>query len=227
MKVKVQFDINPNIYLRDPQETKLGQKIFQQSITLINEIGFENFNFKKLSIEINCTEASVYRYFENKHKLLNFLTGWYWELINFNIDFAIANSSDATENLKKVLKILTHHQTELVETDINEQQLHRIIINEASKSVHTAEIDQNNEKGNFINYKKLILKITEMISAIHPEYNYPNSLATLIMDTAIDHVYYAQHLPKLVNIDTTNINEELYNYLLHLVENLLKDSFKS
>ena len=225
MKVKVQFAINPNIYLRDPQETKLGQKIFQQSISLINDIGFENFNFKKLAAEINCTEASVYRYFENKHKLLNFLTAWYWELINFNIDFAIAHSDDGQENLKKIIKILTHYQTELVETDVDEKQLHRIIINEASKSFHTIEIDSQNLQGNFLNYKNLISRITEIISSIDSTYSYPNSLATLLMDTAIDHVYYAEHLPKLVNLGKENISEKLYYYLLHLVEKLLNLKF--
>lgn len=225
MKVKVQFAINPNIYLRDPQETKLGQKIFQQSISLINDIGFENFNFKKLAAEINCTEASVYRYFENKHKLLNFLTAWYWELINFNIDFAIAHSDDGQENLKKIIKILTHYQTELVETDVDEKQLHRIIINEASKSFHTIEIDSQNLQGNFLNYKNLISRITEIISSIDSTYSYPNSLATLLMDTAIDHVYYAEHLPKLVNLGKENISEKLYYYLLHLAEKLLNLKF--
>jgi AcrR family transcriptional regulator len=222
MKVKVQFNINPNIYLRDPQETKLGQNIIQHSINLIHEIGFENFNFKKLSLEINCTEASVYRYFENKHKLLNFLTAWYWELVNFNIEFANANLTDPSENLKQVIKIITHHSTNFVETEVNEKQLHTIIINEASKSFHVVDIDQENKQGNFTSYKKLIIKITDIIIRVNPKYRYPNSLATLLMDTAIDHEYYAEHLPKLVNLEVTNLNQELYDYLIHLTNNLLK-----
>ena len=221
MKVKLQFNINPNIYLRDPQETKLGQNIIQHSISLIHEIGFENFNFKKLSVEINCTEASVYRYFENKHKLLNFLTSWYWELLNFNIEFASSNISDPAENLKQVIKIITHNAKDLMETEVNETKLHTIIINEASKSFHVADIDQSNQQGNFTNYKKLILKITDIIIKINPNYPYPNSLATLLMDTAIDHEYYAEHLPKLVNLDVKNLNKGLYDYLIHLSNNLL------
>ena len=222
MKVKLQFDINPNIYLRDPQETKLGQNIIQHSIKLIHEIGFENFTFKKLSLEINCTEASVYRYFENKHKLLNFLTAWYWELLNFNIDFANSNIRDPKENLKPVIKIITHNKADFVETEINEKQLHTIIINEASKSLHIADVDQENLHGNFTSYKKLILKITDIIIRIESNYTYPNSLATLLMDTAIDHEYYAEHLPKLVNLTTGNLNEKLYDYLIHLSNSLLK-----
>ncbi|MDH5608082.1 MAG: TetR/AcrR family transcriptional regulator, partial [Cyclobacteriaceae bacterium] len=40
---------------------------------MIAQIGFERFNFKKLSTTINSTEASVYRYFKNKHQLLDYL----------------------------------------------------------------------------------------------------------------------------------------------------------
>lgn len=221
MQVKVQFKINPNIYLRDPQETKLGQNIIKHSINLIHKLGFENFNFKKLSTEINCTEASVYRYFVNKHKLLNFLTAWHWELINFNIEFANSNIKDSRENLKQVLKILTHNSTSYLETEIDEKALHTIVVNEASKSIHIADVDSENNKGNFVNYKKLILKITEIISGINPQYPYPNSMATLLMDTAIDHIYYAKHLPKLVNLPIEKLNDHLYEYLLHLSNKLL------
>ena len=35
----VQLEINPNLYLNDPQKTKLGRKIIEQSVLLIDEIG--------------------------------------------------------------------------------------------------------------------------------------------------------------------------------------------
>ena len=39
---------------------------------MINELGFEAFTFKKLGINIESPESSIYRYFENKHTLDNF-----------------------------------------------------------------------------------------------------------------------------------------------------------
>jgi len=36
MAVSVQIQVNSNLYLRDPQETKLGKKIIQQGILLID-----------------------------------------------------------------------------------------------------------------------------------------------------------------------------------------------
>ncbi|MDZ7650788.1 MAG: TetR/AcrR family transcriptional regulator [Cytophagales bacterium] len=80
------FKLNSHLYLRDPQHTLLGQKIIQQSVEMIDRLGFEQFTFKKLAEEINSTEASVYRYFENKHRLLLYLIGWYWNWIEYCID---------------------------------------------------------------------------------------------------------------------------------------------
>ena len=66
MAISIQIKLNEKLYIRDPQDTKLGRKIIQHSILLIDEIGFEGFTFKKLAMRIGSTEASVYRYFEKK-----------------------------------------------------------------------------------------------------------------------------------------------------------------
>ena len=72
LAIKLQHEL----FLRDPQETELGKKIIEQGILLIDKLGFEEFTFKKLASKIGSTEASVYRYFENKHRLLMYLTAW-------------------------------------------------------------------------------------------------------------------------------------------------------
>ena len=55
------------------------------------EIGFESFTFKKLAAKIESTEASVYRYFENKHKLLIYLVSWYWNWVEYRLDMEITH----------------------------------------------------------------------------------------------------------------------------------------
>lgn len=57
MSASIQIKVNPNIYLRDPQETPLGKNIIKQGILLMDEIGLERFTFKKLGERIPCTEA--------------------------------------------------------------------------------------------------------------------------------------------------------------------------
>ena len=74
----IKIQVNEKVYLKDPDSSELGKKIIRGSIDLIDEIGFEQFTFKKLAIKINSTEASVYRYFDSKHTLLVYITLWYW-----------------------------------------------------------------------------------------------------------------------------------------------------
>jgi len=73
----LQIQLPNNLFLKDPQTTELGKKIIRESIQLIKELGFESFTFRKLSVRIESTEASIYRYFENKHRLLVYLVTWY------------------------------------------------------------------------------------------------------------------------------------------------------
>ncbi|MFM8740170.1 MAG: TetR/AcrR family transcriptional regulator, partial [Cytophagales bacterium] len=80
------FKLNDHLYVRDPQHTHLGLRIISKSIEMIDELGFEQFTFKKLAHEIDSTEASVYRYFENKHRLLLYLIAWYWTWLEYRID---------------------------------------------------------------------------------------------------------------------------------------------
>ena len=84
----VQIKVNEKLYLKDPESSGLGKKIVEYSIQMINEIGFERFTFKKLGHQIGSNESSIYRYFENKHKLLVYLTSWYWGWMEYQLVFA-------------------------------------------------------------------------------------------------------------------------------------------
>ena len=86
----IKLSLNHRSYLREPEATELGRKIITESITLIDALGFEQFTFKKLAAEIGSTEASVYRYFENKHKLLVYLVSWYWAWLDYRVAFEAA-----------------------------------------------------------------------------------------------------------------------------------------
>ena len=201
MAVLIQMELNDKLYLRNPQDTKLGKKIIQYSIILIDEIGFEKFTFKKLAQRIESTEASVYRYFENKHNLLVYLVSWYWEWMRFLIDYNTMNMEDPLERLRKVLHVIveTSKQNPLIDY-IDESILHRIVIAESSKAYHTKAVDKENKEGFFLNYKSLCIKIGEIISEINPDFPYPHALASTILEMANNHIYYAQHLPVLTEI---------------------------
>ncbi|MBK9737596.1 MAG: TetR family transcriptional regulator [Saprospiraceae bacterium] len=100
-------NINKGIYLKDPESSVLGRNILKQSIDMIDKLGFEEFTFKKLSQEIQSSEASVYRYFDNKHKLLLYLSSLYWGWVEYQLVLRNANISDPVRRLSNAIEVLT------------------------------------------------------------------------------------------------------------------------
>ena len=76
MDFRVSFKVNEKIYLKNPEQSEIGRKKEKNGIDLIHQLGFEHFTFKKLAIEMQTTEATIYRYFENKHRLLLYILNW-------------------------------------------------------------------------------------------------------------------------------------------------------
>lgn len=215
--------LNEKLYLRDPQQTKLGKKIIQYSILLIDEIGFEAFTFKKLAERIGSTEASIYRYFENKHLLLVYLLCWYWEWMKFRIDYHTMNVESPQRKLKIAINSIvdTSKRNTSIEF-VDEDVLHRIVVAESAKAYHTKEVDKENKKGFFLTYKGLAGRLAEIIQEIKPDYKYPRALASTLLEMANNHIYFALHLPSLTDItiegeDLTQVQQLLEDFALGLL----------
>ena len=224
MAIGIKIVLNKGLFLRDPQETNLGQRIIKNSILIIDKIGFEAFNFKKLAIEIESTEASVYRYFENKHMLLLYLVSWYWEWVSYLIDFNTMNIEDPKRKLKIIINTLVSATIENPAIEyVNESVLHRLIIAEGTKAYHTKAVDKENKEGFFINYKKLSEKIAEVIAELNPKFPYPHALASNLFEMANNHIYFAQHLPRLTDVKVKKNNYcEVQEMLHHFASKLLE-----
>ena len=91
MEIQLQIKMNEKLFIRDPEQSELGKKMILFSIQLIHKNGFEAFTFKKLAKEIGTTEAGIYRYFENKHRLLIYLSAWYWSWVEYKLTFQTNN----------------------------------------------------------------------------------------------------------------------------------------
>jgi AcrR family transcriptional regulator len=216
--LKVQ--VNPKIYIKDPETSVLGRKIVEQSIILIEEIGFDNFTFKKLGERIGSNESSIYRYFENKHKLLIYLSSWYWSWMEYRIVFATANITDSFEKLCKALTILTDGIEDDANTaHVNEVLLNRIIITEFTKTFLTKEVDQENKEGFFLIYKSVINRLVGFIREVKPDYQYSRSLASAIVEGSLHQHFLKDHF-KTITDCSDGLNPT--TFYLHLVTNLLK-----
>lgn len=201
MAVAIRMKLNEKLFLRDPQDTKLGRKIIKHSILLLDEIGLESFNFKKLAKRIQSTEASIYRYFENKHLLLTYLVCWYWEWLNFQIDFHTMNMDDPEEKLRISIRIMVESSQENPTIEyVNESVLHRLVVAEGVKAYHHKEVDKENKYGFFLNYKSMASKVAGFISEINPDFPYPRAVASNIFEMANNQIYFSEHLPRLTDL---------------------------
>ncbi|MFC4220579.1 TetR/AcrR family transcriptional regulator [Flagellimonas marina] len=216
----LRMGINENLYLKDPESSELGKKIVEHSILMINEMGFESFTFKKLGTAIQSNESSIYRYFENKHKLLLYLASWYWGWLEYRMVFATYGISDNEKKLRRAIEILTQKvEEDTTFLHINEVILNKIVINEYSKSYLTKEVDKENKEGYFLVYKRLVNRLTEMIEAVDREYPYPISLASTIFEGSLHQYFLKEHFPAL-----TNCNESVspLEYFTDLIDRTLK-----
>ena len=216
----LKIQVNEKIYVKDPETSPLGKKIVEQSILLIDEIGFDNFTFKKLGEKIGSNESSIYRYFENKHKLLVYLSSWYWSWMEYKLVFATTNISDPTEKLKKAIIIVTEKVTDDANTDhINEAILNKIIIAEFTKTVQTKEVDQENKEGFFLIYKRVINRIVGIIKEVNPEYPFAKSLVSTIVEGSLHQHFLTEHLKTITDCNESGSTTEFY---LNLAENVLR-----
>ncbi len=216
----VKIGINEKIYVKDPESSDLGKRIVEHSILMVNDMGFESFTFKKLGTKIGSNESSIYRYFENKHKLLLYLTSWYWGWLEYQLVFATNSIADPILKLEKTIEIVTKTTVEDSSfSHINEVLLNKIVINEYSKSYLTKEVDDENKEGYFKIYKRLVNRISKMIVSVNSEYGYPSSLASTILEGSLHQHFLKDHFSSLTDCHE---DKDPTEYFLHLVFTSLK-----
>ncbi len=199
--ISLNLVINSNLCHRDPLQTELGKKIIQHSVLLIDAHGIEQFTFKKLARKIGSTEASVYRYFENKHYLFIYLLNWYWEWVKFRIHLQTMNIADPVRKMKIILRIIVDSSKRNMETPyIDEDVLHNIVVREGIKAYHSKSVDEENEEGFFLAYKSLCKMISDIVLELNPDFKYPRAFASMLIETANNNIYFAQHLPRLTDL---------------------------
>lgn len=211
----LKIGVNYDLYVKDPESSALGKKIVEKSIVLIDDIGFDSFTFKKLGAEIGSNESSIYRYFENKHKLLLYLTSWYWAWKEYQLVFATNNIEDAEQMLETAINVLTRRvKKDSLTTHIDEVLLNKLVVNEFSKSYLTKEVDKENKEGFFEIYSRLILRLKKMILAVNSDYPYAAALASTVVEGGLHQHFLREHFPSLTDCNKNLSPAEYFNYLV-------------
>ena len=227
MEYTVVVRMNEKLFLRDPEGSELGRRIVRHGIQLMAEIGFEEMTFRKLAERINTKEASIYRYFENKHRLLVYLVAWYWQWLEYQVLFQTNNLTDSREKLERILKLLLLKDLSCLNIsaaadDMDILALHSIVIQEASKAYLTHHVTEDNREQLFKPYKDLCSRIAGIILEYRPGYPYARSRASSLIETAHYQAFFMQHLPSLTDFGAepqapVDNNDPLLTFLRHLL----------
>lgn len=223
MEIGLQIKMNEKLFLRNPEQSELGKKIIMHSIQLIHKEGFEAFTFKKLAERVGTTEASVYRYFENKHRLLIYITAWYWTWLHYQVIYQTHNIQDPEVKLKTIIKLLSTTVTDDLKTShIEESLLHQIIITEGTKTYLTKRVSEDNKDKLFKPYKDLCNHIAHIILEYNSDYHYPNSLASTIIEMAHFQNFFSEHLPSLTDFNEQNSDCNTMTFLEDMLFRVLR-----
>lgn len=216
----LRVDVNSNLYLKDPESSSLGINIVKSSIDLIDLYGIEEFNFKKLAKAIGSTESSIYRYFENKHRLLLYISSLYWGIMEFQMVVETNNISSGMEKLMKGVEILfSIPETRFSSFKVEGEKLRHILNSEFIKAYHHKLVDVENEAGYFSIYKRLVLRLSDMIGGVNPNYPFSNSLASIIIEGSLNQYFLSEHFQNLTDCHS---KDNLYLFYKDLLTKTLK-----
>ena len=188
MEVNISFSVNKQLFKKNPEESTIGREIISNSIELIHTMGIDAFTFKKLAVKIGHTEATIYRYFENKQMLLLYIVNWYWLYIDFLIEFKIQNLKEPKQKIEEGNKVYLHTEVK----EINKIQLYKP-------------------------YKDLCKKIASIFRSYNLDYSYSHSLASTLIEISHLQIYFAENLPSLTDVNEKNKHKYTHSFLSDLI----------
>lgn len=217
MELHLQMKMNPKLYLRDPEQSVLGRRIIEHSISMIHKLGFEDFTFKKLAAETGTTEASIYRYFENKHRLLTYIIAWFWTWLEYQVVYHTNNLTSPKEKIHIIIQLLAFNlKDEITFQHIDKDLLYQIAVTEGSKPYLTKHVNKDNKDRLFKPYKDLCGRIAQVFQEYNPKYKYPRSLSSTLLEMAHYQFFFKHHLPSLTDFANEKDDNSIIEFLEHL-----------
>jgi AcrR family transcriptional regulator len=217
----IKIQVNDKTYIKDPDSSELGRSIIREGNLMIHDMGIEAFTFKKLAIKLNTTESTIYRYFENKHKLLVYLISWYWGWLEYELVLNSSNISNSEDRLVKLLNTICNPlKVDISHEQMNLRPLHNIVVNESPKAYYTKDAVVENGSGLFSNYKRVVERLALAIADVNPKYPYNHSMASVAIESINQQQFLAAYYPQLS--DVKDDKSALCEFIVNLVLNTIK-----
>ncbi|MBL7939661.1 MAG: TetR/AcrR family transcriptional regulator [Flavobacteriales bacterium] len=212
------IDPDPGLALRD-LSSAMGTRILTEGLALMNEIGLEAFTFKKLAERMGSTEVTVYHYFANKQRLLQYYFQVYWLWLATHCKQEGRNLADPLERLQGDIKAICGIWPENARANrFDPDDLRTLVINEGSKSFLHKNVDSDNELKLFKPYKDLCAHIAGEVKTCSPRAKHSRSFATTLVEMAHSLEFAMHHLPALTELSEKKERKQLAAYLIDLAD---------
>ena len=209
---------DPGLALRDTA-SPMGTRILADGLLLLNELGLEAFTFKKLAERIGCTEVTVYHYFANKQRLLQYYFQVYWLWLYTHCQQEGRNLNDPQERLRGDIRVICGiWPADARATHFEPSALRELVINEGSKSFMHKNVDSDNKLKLFKPYKDLCAHIAVEVKACSPRMRSSRSFATTLVEMAHSLEFAMRHLPALTELSDKRERKALAAFLIDMAE---------
>lgn len=209
---------DPGLALRD-LSSPMGTRILTEGLALMNAIGLEAFTFKKLAERMGSTEVTVYHYFANKQRLLQYYFQLYWLWLATHCQQEGRSLRDPWERLRGDIRAISGiwpHDARA--NHFAPADLRALVINEGSKSFLHKNVDSDNELKLFKPYKDLCAHIASEVKACAPRTRHARSFATTLVEMSHSLEFAMHHLPALTDLSEKRDRKHLAAFLIELAD---------
>jgi AcrR family transcriptional regulator len=175
---------------------------------------------KVLSFRVGCTEAAIYRYFENKNKLLLYFINWYWGWLEHNLVYGTANLKNPEGKLKMAITLLVEGPMYKENFYLNINALRKVVFEESTKSFMNQELKKQRNGRMMHQYYDFSYRLKDLIILYKPDYPFPKALISTFIWSSILNNFNQEYMIDLIEENFNGQNKVDFYY--NLVFNSLK-----
>ena len=165
------------------------------------------------------TEVTIYHYFENKQRLLQYYFQLYWMWLLMHCQLEGRTLKDPHARLHGDIRALCGLWPDhALAAQLDPAALRQLVINEGSKSFQHKNVDSDNERRLFKPYKDLCAHIATEIKACTPRSRHVRSFATTLVEMAHSLEFAMIHLPALTEVSRSRDRRQVASYLTELAD---------